>query len=270
MDAIANHIWQSTIVGLAAAVLALMLRNNGASVRYWIWFAAAMKFLVPFAALTAAANVHPAAAGAVGRDRRARCRHSDIPLVDNPGARRHVIDLRHHRLAAGHVGCRYEVGVAMAASGRRCPSVATDGRRRCARHAQTRRARGRHQQPHGTCGVESLDRAWRARHPNARAGLAQGSHRRTQRHPYRSDPRPRGVSHRPPRQPARVGADGRQRGVLVSPARVVDRQRDSSTSANARVTSTSWRQGGVPQPTPKAFWRRAACVSRRPLSMLQG
>jgi len=59
MDAIANHIWQSTIVGLAAAVLALMLRNNGASVRYWIWFAAAMKFLVPFAALTAAANVLP-------------------------------------------------------------------------------------------------------------------------------------------------------------------------------------------------------------------
>ena len=59
MDAIANHIWQSTIVGLAAAVLALMLRNNGASVRYWIWFAAAMKFLVPFAALTAAANALP-------------------------------------------------------------------------------------------------------------------------------------------------------------------------------------------------------------------
>jgi bla regulator protein BlaR1 len=59
MDAIANHIWQSTIVGLAATVLALMLRNNGASVRYWIWFAAAMKFLVPFAALTAVANALP-------------------------------------------------------------------------------------------------------------------------------------------------------------------------------------------------------------------
>ena len=59
MDAIANHIWQSTIVGLVAAGVALMLRKNSASVRYWIWFAAAMKFLVPFAALTALGNVLP-------------------------------------------------------------------------------------------------------------------------------------------------------------------------------------------------------------------
>ena len=59
MDALANHIWQSTIVGVAAGMLALLFRNNSASVRYWIWFAAAMKFLVPFAALTAVANALP-------------------------------------------------------------------------------------------------------------------------------------------------------------------------------------------------------------------
>jgi bla regulator protein blaR1 len=59
MDAIANHIWQSTVVGAAAGLLTLMFRNNSASVRFWIWFAAVMKFLIPFAALTAVANVLP-------------------------------------------------------------------------------------------------------------------------------------------------------------------------------------------------------------------
>src|SRR5687768_16459341 len=59
MDAIANHIWQSTIFAAAVALLTLMFRNNSASVRYWIWFAAMIKFLIPFAVLTAVANVVP-------------------------------------------------------------------------------------------------------------------------------------------------------------------------------------------------------------------
>jgi bla regulator protein BlaR1 len=59
MDAAANHIWQSTIVALAAAALTVAFRRNSATVRYWIWFAAAMKFLVPFAALAAVANILP-------------------------------------------------------------------------------------------------------------------------------------------------------------------------------------------------------------------
>src|SRR5687767_6021279 len=59
MDEIASHIWQSTIVGAAAAVLALMFRNNSAQVRYWIWFAAAMKFLVPLSAISAVASRIP-------------------------------------------------------------------------------------------------------------------------------------------------------------------------------------------------------------------
>ena len=33
--------------------LALALRSNRAQVRYWLWLAASMKFLVPFAALVA-------------------------------------------------------------------------------------------------------------------------------------------------------------------------------------------------------------------------
>jgi TonB family protein len=59
MDAVASHIWQSTICAAAAGMLAWMLRNNRASARYWIWFAAAMKFLVPFAALSALASRIP-------------------------------------------------------------------------------------------------------------------------------------------------------------------------------------------------------------------
>ena len=59
MDAVASHIWQSTICAAAAGALAWMLRNNSASARYWIWFAAALKFLVPIAALTAVVNLIP-------------------------------------------------------------------------------------------------------------------------------------------------------------------------------------------------------------------
>ena len=59
MNAIADHIWQSTICAAAAGFLAVVFRNNSASVRYWIWFAAAVKFLVPVAALTAAVNWLP-------------------------------------------------------------------------------------------------------------------------------------------------------------------------------------------------------------------
>jgi len=59
MDAIVNHIWQSTLVAGLAAVLALMLRHNRASVRYWVWFGASMKFLMPFAALSAMGSALP-------------------------------------------------------------------------------------------------------------------------------------------------------------------------------------------------------------------
>jgi bla regulator protein blaR1 len=59
MDAVASHIWQSTICAATAGALAWMLRNNSASARYWVWFAAAMKFLIPFAALSIVANRVP-------------------------------------------------------------------------------------------------------------------------------------------------------------------------------------------------------------------
>ncbi len=54
MDAAVDHIWQSTLVAGAAGALTLVFATNGAAVRYWIWFAASMKFLVPFAVVGAA------------------------------------------------------------------------------------------------------------------------------------------------------------------------------------------------------------------------
>jgi bla regulator protein blaR1 len=48
-----NHLWQSTLFAAAAALMALMFRRHQARVRYWVWLAASVKFLLPFAALAA-------------------------------------------------------------------------------------------------------------------------------------------------------------------------------------------------------------------------
>src|SRR5262245_36778308 len=46
-----NHLWQSTLIALAAGLLTLAFRNNRAHVRYWLWLAASLKFLIPFSLL---------------------------------------------------------------------------------------------------------------------------------------------------------------------------------------------------------------------------
>ena len=51
LSPLANHLWQSTLFPAAAWLLALALRKNGAAVRYGIWLAASVKFLVPFSLL---------------------------------------------------------------------------------------------------------------------------------------------------------------------------------------------------------------------------
>ena len=48
---LANHLWQSTLVALAAGLLAFVLRKHHARARYWLWLAASLKFLVPFSLL---------------------------------------------------------------------------------------------------------------------------------------------------------------------------------------------------------------------------
>jgi len=48
---IANHLWQSTLIAAVAGLLSLALRKQRAQVRYALWLAASVKFLVPFALL---------------------------------------------------------------------------------------------------------------------------------------------------------------------------------------------------------------------------
>ena len=54
LSPIANHLWQSTVCVAAVWLLTLALRQNRAAVRYWLWLAASVKFLVPFSALVGA------------------------------------------------------------------------------------------------------------------------------------------------------------------------------------------------------------------------
>ena len=50
------HLWQSTWYALVAALASAALRRNRASVRYWLWFSASLKFFLPFALLTGLAS----------------------------------------------------------------------------------------------------------------------------------------------------------------------------------------------------------------------
>lgn len=52
--ALLNHLWQSTLFAIAAALLTLVFRKNGAHVRYRLWLSASIKFLLPFSLLMTA------------------------------------------------------------------------------------------------------------------------------------------------------------------------------------------------------------------------
>jgi uncharacterized protein (TIGR03435 family) len=52
--ALANHLWQSTLVTGIAWLLSISLRNNHARMRYWVWMIASVKYLIPFSLLIAA------------------------------------------------------------------------------------------------------------------------------------------------------------------------------------------------------------------------
>ena len=57
--ALANHLWQSTFFALAVWLLTALLRRNPARVRYGLWLAASLKFLVPFSLLIALGGLLP-------------------------------------------------------------------------------------------------------------------------------------------------------------------------------------------------------------------
>jgi len=48
---LANHLWQSSLFVMVVGLTALALRRHHASLRYWLWLAASVKFLIPFSML---------------------------------------------------------------------------------------------------------------------------------------------------------------------------------------------------------------------------
>jgi uncharacterized protein (TIGR03435 family) len=57
--ALGNHVWQSTLFAIMAGLLTLMLRKNHARVRYWLWLAASVRFLIPFSLLVGIGSYLP-------------------------------------------------------------------------------------------------------------------------------------------------------------------------------------------------------------------
>jgi bla regulator protein BlaR1 len=51
--ALVNHLWQSTLFALVVGCFTMLLRRNSARIRCLLWLSASLKFLVPFALLTA-------------------------------------------------------------------------------------------------------------------------------------------------------------------------------------------------------------------------
>ena len=56
-DLVIAHLWQSSWLAGLAWALTVAFRRNGAHVRYWIWFGASLKFLIPFALLVRAGSL---------------------------------------------------------------------------------------------------------------------------------------------------------------------------------------------------------------------
>ena len=51
IQAVLDHLWQSTLFALIVSLFAFILRRNSARLRYGLWFSASVKFLIPFALL---------------------------------------------------------------------------------------------------------------------------------------------------------------------------------------------------------------------------
>lgn len=54
IPALIDHLWQSSLFAACAWLVARRYRDHGAHLRYWIWFAASVKFLLPFSLLVSA------------------------------------------------------------------------------------------------------------------------------------------------------------------------------------------------------------------------
>lgn len=88
IQGIVDHIWQSTIFAGFACLVTLMLRPNRAQSRYWVWFAASTKFLVPCSLLVGlGAHIpHRVAPRPIRTEWVAAFREFGRPLLVAPGA----------------------------------------------------------------------------------------------------------------------------------------------------------------------------------------
>jgi len=94
--AVGNHLWQSTAFAGVVWVATLLLRKNAAWVRYGLWVAASVKFLVPFSLLIGLGGMLP------------RPRHAVVTMpvysaVDEVGLPFSDVDLRVTAVAPTHV-----------------------------------------------------------------------------------------------------------------------------------------------------------------------
>src|SRR5437016_4907196 len=59
MNALFNHLWQSTVFALIIWLLTLLLRGSRARRRHDLWLAASIKFLIPFSLfITIGGQIH--------------------------------------------------------------------------------------------------------------------------------------------------------------------------------------------------------------------
>ena len=58
-SAMGNHLWQTTVVASAIWLLNLLLHGNSARIRYSLWLAASLKFLLPFSLLITLGSLLP-------------------------------------------------------------------------------------------------------------------------------------------------------------------------------------------------------------------
>src|SRR5579862_5493441 len=65
INGVVAHLWQSTLFAAVAWLVALVLQRNRAQVRYWIWFTASAKFLIPFSWLVRLGALMPNHASAL-------------------------------------------------------------------------------------------------------------------------------------------------------------------------------------------------------------
>lgn len=133
--AIVNHLWQSTVFAVAAGVLALRLRHHRATVRFSIWQAASVKFLVPFSSLVAigarvplgARLAVPESAGLSAWTTRVVPLAQPLPFVSHPDGSTVWLSLSVVLGAIWLAGCLMVLGVSAARWGR-AARIAAAGR----------------------------------------------------------------------------------------------------------------------------------------------